>query len=70
MNKYEKTKRHIMSGQPITALQSLRLYGLQRLASLVNKMRNQGVEIETVMVQEPDGTKYAKYFLPINKRCN
>ena len=68
MSKYEEVRKHILSGQPITALQSLQLYGLQRLASLVNKMRNSGIEITTTMVEEPDGTRYAKYYLPINKR--
>lgn len=68
MTKYEKVRNHILSGMPITPLQSLKLYGLQRLASLVNKMRNKGYDITTVMVSEEDGTRYAKYFLPINKR--
>jgi len=68
MTKYAKVRKHILSGEPITALQSFRLYGLQRLASLVNRMRNQGIEITTIMVSEPDGTRYAKYFLPISKR--
>lgn len=67
MTKYDKVRQHILSGMPITPLQSLKLYGLQRLASLVHKMRK-SCDIETVMVEEPDGTRYAKYFLPINKR--
>ena len=67
MTKYAKVRKHILSGQPITALQSLRLYGLQRLAPLINRMRVD-YDITTVMVEEPDGTRYAKYFLPINKR--
>lgn len=70
MTKYAQVRKHILSGEPITALQSLRLYGLQRLASLVNRMRNEGIEITTIMVSEPDGTRYAKYFLPISKRVN
>lgn len=68
MTKYDRVRKHILSGLPITPLQSLELYRLQRLASLVHKMRNDGIEIETIMVEEPDGTRYAKYFLPINKR--
>ena len=53
---------------PITPLQSLRLYGLQRLASLINRMRNEGHKVKTVMVEEPDGTRYAKYHIPISDR--
>ena len=68
MTKYENVRNHILSGQPITALQSLKLYGLQRLAPLINRMRNEGKEITTIMVEEPDGTRYAKYYLPISKR--
>ena len=52
----------------ITPLQSLKLYGLQRLASLINRMRNEGHKVKTVMVEDPDGTRYAKYFIPINER--
>ena len=68
MTKYSKVRKHILSGQPITALQSLRLYGLQRLASLINRMRDEGHKIKTVMVEEPDGTRYAKYYIPISDR--
>ena len=68
MTKYSQVRKHILSGQPITTLQSLRLYGLQRLASLINRMRNDGHKIKTVMVEEPDGTRYAKYYIPISDR--
>lgn len=68
MTKYSKVRKHILSGQPITALQSLRLYGLQRLASLINRMRNEGHKIKTIMVEEPGGTRYAKYYIPISDR--
>lgn len=68
MTKYEQVRKHILSGEPITALQSLRLYGLQRLASLINRMRNEGHKIKTIMVEEPDGTRYAKYYIPISDR--
>lgn len=68
MTKYDRVRKHILSGMPITPLQSLRLYGLQRLASLINRMRNEGHKIKTVMVEEPDGTRYAKYYIPISDR--
>lgn len=66
--KYKLVRNHLLSGMPITPLQSLRLYGLQRLASLINRMRNEGHKVKTVMVEEPDGTRYAKYYIPISDR--
>lgn len=66
--KYKLVRNHLLSGMAITPLQSLKLYGLQRLASLINRMRNEGHKIKTIMVEEPDGTRYAKYYIPISDR--
>jgi hypothetical protein len=67
MTKYDKVKEHLKSGQSITGLEALQLYGLYRLSSLINKLRGQDWPIKTVIV-EAGSLRYAKYFIPISER--
>lgn len=67
MNKYDKVKQHLKQGQSITGLEALQLYGMYRLSSSINKLRNSGWPIKTVMV-ENGSERYAKYFIPISER--
>jgi hypothetical protein len=40
-------KEHLVSGQPITRLEALVLYGLSNLTDLISEMRKQGWTIES-----------------------
>ena len=51
-----------LKSKPITPLEALRKYGCMRLASRVNELRKDGIDVKTEMVR--NGTKkYAKYYL-------
>jgi hypothetical protein len=70
MTKHNQIREHLLSGEPITGLIALELYGVYRLSSNINRLRkNDQIPIKTVMVNSSDGkTVFAKYFVPINER--
>ena len=69
-SKHNEIKKHLLKGETITGLQAIDLYGVYRLSSVINRLRNRDqLEIETTMVTATDGkTIFAKYWIPINKR--
>ena len=69
-SKHNEIKSHLMRGETITVLQAIDLYGVYRLSSVINRLRNRdGLNVETTMVTAEDGkTIFAKYWIPINKR--
>lgn len=67
MTKTDMLRQHILRGEPITGLMAIDLYRVYRLSSVVNKMRNEGHDIQTIPVQSGKA-RYAKYVLPINRR--
>ena len=66
--KKRQIRDHLLSGMTLTGLEALELFQAYRLSSTINRLRNEGLEIETIMVQRDDSTKFAKYLIPINKR--
>lgn len=69
-SKHNEIRNHLLRGETITGLQAIELYGVYRLSSVINRIRNRdGLEVETTMVTASDGkTIFAKYWIPINKR--
>lgn len=69
-SKHNEIKSRLMSGLTITGLEAIDLYGVYRLSSVINRLRNRdGLNVETTMVTAEDGkTIFAKYWIPINKR--
>lgn len=69
-SKHNEIRNHLLRGETITGLQAIELYGVYRLSSVINRIRNRdGLEVETTMVTATDGkTIFAKYWIPINKR--
>lgn len=69
-SKHNEIRNHLLRGETITGLQAIELYGVYRLSSVINRLRNRdGLEVETTMVIATDGkTIFAKYWIPINKR--
>jgi hypothetical protein len=53
---------HLMNTGKITGYQAWTLYGLYRLSSAINRLRNDGWLITTTMVKKDDLT-YAEYHL-------
>jgi hypothetical protein len=70
MSKHDQIREHLLSGEPITGITALELYGVYRLSSVINRLRNNDrIPIKTVMITASDGqTVFAKYFVPINER--
>ncbi len=69
-SKHNEIRNHLLRGETITGLQAIELYGVYRLSSVINRIRNRdGLDVETTMVTATDGkTIFAKYWIPINKR--
>lgn len=59
--------RHLWSGRSLTHLQAIRLYSHSRLASCVNRLRNEGYDIKTTIIYNLLGEGYAQYHLPKSK---
>ena len=54
---------HLQSGRNITALQALRLYGAGRLASTINRLKNEGYDIDKNLIYNLASEGYAEYFM-------
>ena len=61
MSQVTKIHNHLKS-KPITQLEALKLYGCFRLASRINELRKDGINIQTVLVKKGK-KKFAKYVL-------
>ena len=48
-SKHNQIKAHLESGRGISGLGALRTYGLYRLSSVINRLRNKGMKINTTM---------------------
>jgi len=56
-------KRHLEEKGPISPLEALAVYGINRLAARINDLRNSGVSIITEMKVDQRGKRYARYSL-------
>lgn len=63
ISKEEQIKRHLMDGKSITQQMAIKLYGHYRLAVVINRLRNKGFVIETIMQKNMFKEIYAEYKL-------
>ena len=56
-------KEHLMSGEPLTRLEALVLFGISNLPELVYELRGQGVRVETRTIP------YATAMVRVNKHA-
>ena len=70
MSKHEQIKEHLLQGESITGITALSLYGVYRLSSVINRLRDKdNLPIKTMMVETDNGkTAFAKYYIPISER--
>lgn len=61
-----RLKARLLMGKTITQNQALKLWGTSRLAVYVNRLRNDGMDIHTEMVNFR-GDTFAKYSLKPSK---
>lgn len=55
-------RKHLKAHKSIAPLQALNQFGIYRLASRINELRNEGMNIKTKMIHVGP-VKYAKYYL-------
>ena len=61
--KVDLIKEHLVKHKTITSWEAITKYKATRLAAVIENLRNKkGWYIETVMFEDKDGTRYAKYF--------
>ncbi|MBD8687057.1 MULTISPECIES: helix-turn-helix domain-containing protein [unclassified Rhizobium] len=65
--KIAKVRAHLLSGRSLTQLEALGLYGAFRLAARVHELKAEGMKIDTLMKEDPNGNPYAEYRLRSKK---
>ena len=59
----QKIKQHLISGKSINPIQALKKFSCFRLAARISDLRNEGLQINTKIVNIKNGPKYAAYSL-------
>jgi len=67
MSQKDKIRKHLLTGQSITAGEALLVYGCFRLAARIRELRDDGVLIDAVMKRDANGKHYASYRLSSSK---
>ena len=49
-SKHNQIKAHLKAGRSITGLSALHYYDLYRLSSVINRLRNEGMRIKTIII--------------------
>jgi hypothetical protein len=62
MKKIDAVFAHLKKKRSITSWEAITLYRATRLADIVYKLKSQGFDIETVLI-ESKGTRFARYYL-------
>jgi len=55
----KKIKKHLESGEPISALDALNKYGCFRLAARIYDLKEEGMNIEKYTIYDPSTYNYA-----------
>jgi hypothetical protein len=61
-------KFHLKMGFRITAVDALDKFGCFRLAARIKEIKDEGMEVEKVMVKTINGTHVAQYYNPSKVR--
>ena len=59
----EQVRAHLEAGKSITPASALMVYGIYRLSSVIEGLRNAGVEIDCVLKHDEMGKQYGEYRL-------
>lgn len=65
-SQHQAVKSHLLSGLSITqdqALNNPKFNKCWRLSVIINRLRNEGLNINTELVQNGNGSKHARYYL-------
>lgn len=61
MTQNQMLLRHFKRKKTISSFEALLVYGITRLASRIDELRQQGYQIETIMKKDENGKRYARY---------
>ena len=67
MGRNRMVLEHMREHGSITGAEAWKNFHLYRLSSVIYRLRNEGHEIDTLMVEDESGVKYAKYILTKDK---
>lgn len=69
MTQVSKVRKHLADGKTITPAVALHVYGIYRLSSVIEDLRNSGMDIDCVLKFDEMGKQYGEYRLrkPIKK---
>lgn len=56
-----KIRYWLESGNTLTSIEALQMFGCFRLASRIHDLRDRGVNIAKTMIYGPNGKRYAQY---------
>lgn len=60
----KQVRNWLLKGKSITPIEALQMFGAFRLSAIIFVLKNEyDMPIETEMVYEPNGKRYAKYYL-------
>ena len=63
MESQNKTiKSHLKKGNSITAMQALKQFGCFRLAARIKNLKDEGMNIQKIMMKNTEGKRVAVYF--------
>ena len=61
-------KEYLKQGYRITAIDALQTFGCFRLAARIKDLKDEGMEIDKVMVKTANGARVAQYYSPSKVR--
>lgn len=61
MTQIEQVRRHLEAGKSITPMQAIAVYGIFRLASVIEDLRQRGLHIDCVLRWDEMGKRYGEY---------
>lgn len=68
MTQKDTVLKHLKRYTTITPLEAFHVYGIYRLAAVIEQLRKAGLDITTKMKTAPNGSRYAEYRLkPVSK---
>lgn len=61
---HKRVENYLLSGRKLTALRCLEKFNVQRLAVVINRMRNKGINVITETIKTPHSNKrIARYYV-------
>ena len=64
MSQTDQVIKHLESGQGLTAISAMKLYGILRLAARINEARQRGIPVKTDCIVRGK-KRYARYRLEV-----